>query len=56
VAAIHLTDVVRAAQPEDVDARRVAADAHAALLAASTNFWERAWLRRRIGQLGGPTR
>ncbi|HEX2486733.1 MAG TPA: MBL fold metallo-hydrolase [Myxococcota bacterium] len=56
VAAIHLTDVVLAALPDDVEARRVAADAHAALLASATNFWERAWLRRRIGQLRGPTR
>ena len=56
VEALHLTDVVLAAAPDDADARRVAAEAHAALLARATNFWEKAWLRRRIEQLGGATR
>ena len=31
----------------------LAAEAHAALLAGATNFWERAWLARRLGELGG---
>ncbi|MBM4246504.1 MAG: MBL fold metallo-hydrolase [Deltaproteobacteria bacterium] len=53
VEAIHVTDVVLAAEPENAAARRVAADAHAALLARATNFWERAWLKKRLGELGG---
>ncbi|MFN8640234.1 MAG: alkyl sulfatase dimerization domain-containing protein [Candidatus Binatia bacterium] len=52
VAAIHLTDVVLAAAPDHPGARRAAADAHAALLAGATNFWERAWLRKRLAELG----
>jgi len=54
VEAIHLTDVVLAAEPENAGARRVAADAHAALLAHATNFWERAWLEKRLAELGRP--
>ena len=53
VEAIHLTDVVLAAEPGNAAARGVAADAHAALLAGATNFWERAWLKKRLGELGG---
>ena len=52
VEAIHITDVVLAAEPEHADAKRVAADAHAALLAGATNFWERAWLKKRLAELG----
>ena len=52
VAAIHVTDVVLAAEPENAAARRVAADAHLALLAGATNFWERAWLTKRLAELG----
>ena len=51
VAALHLTDLVLAASPDDAGARAVAADASRALLAASTNFWESAWLRRAIHRL-----
>jgi alkyl sulfatase BDS1-like metallo-beta-lactamase superfamily hydrolase len=54
VEAIHLTDVVLAADPDDADGRRVAADAHAALLATATNFWERAWLKKRLAELADP--
>ena len=52
VEAIHITDVVLAAEPEHGDAKRTAADAHAALLAGATNFWERAWLKKRLAELG----
>lgn len=52
VEAIHLTDVVLAAEPQNAEARRVAAEAHAALLARATNFWERAWLEKRLAELG----
>lgn len=51
VAALHLTDVVLAAEPEHPGARRVAADASSALLEDSANFWESAWLRRSIDKL-----
>ncbi len=50
-AALHLTDLVLAADPLDTDARATAANAHRALLADSENFWERAWLRRQIAKL-----
>ena len=53
VEAIHLTDLLLAADPANGEARRVAAAAHAALLAASDNFWERAWLERRLRELSG---
>lgn len=53
VEALHLTDLVLAADPRNEDARATAAEAHAELLAGATNFWERAWLARRIGELGG---
>jgi alkyl sulfatase BDS1-like metallo-beta-lactamase superfamily hydrolase len=51
VAALHLTDIVLAAAPEDAEARAVAADATRVLLEASSNFWERAWLTRSIDRL-----
>ena len=35
----------------DAAARAVAAEAHEQLLDATTNFWERAWLRRSITKL-----
>lgn len=54
VEALHLTDIVLGTDPDDLSARRVARDATAALLEASTNFWESAWLRRRLDLLGGP--
>ena len=54
VAALHLTDLVLAADPRDAEARRVAADATEALLADSVNFWESAWLRRARHRLERP--
>jgi alkyl sulfatase BDS1-like metallo-beta-lactamase superfamily hydrolase len=53
IAALHLTDVILAADPGDADARGVAADASRSLLEASSNFWERAWLTRSIDRLEG---
>jgi alkyl sulfatase BDS1-like metallo-beta-lactamase superfamily hydrolase len=50
-AAIHLTDLVLAAEPDHADALVVAVEAHQALLAASDNFWETAWLQRAIERL-----
>ena len=53
VEAIHLLDVVLAAEPANADAKRVAVEAHTLLLADSGNFWERAWLKKKIAELGG---
>ncbi len=53
VAALHLTDIVLAADPDNADAKAVAIDASRSLLDASSNFWERAWLTRSIDRLGG---
>ena len=53
VAALHLTDVVLAADPDNPGARAVASDASRSLLDASSNFWERAWLTRSIDRLEG---
>lgn len=53
VEALQLTDAVLAVEPADGAARRTAADATAALLEASANFWERAWLKRSLDKLGG---
>ena len=53
VAALHLTDILLAADPNDRDARVVAADASRSLLDGSSNFWERAWLTRSISRLEG---
>jgi alkyl sulfatase BDS1-like metallo-beta-lactamase superfamily hydrolase len=50
-AAIHLTDLVLAAEPDHASARSVAIEAHQALLAESGNFWETAWLQRAIERL-----
>jgi len=50
VHAIHLAEAVARAHPDHAGARAVLRAAHEALLAASTNFWESAWLRRRIGE------
>src|SRR4051794_7752047 len=50
-AALHLTDIVLAAEPSHPGARAAAVDAHEVLLAASENFWERAWLRRQVTKL-----
>ena len=51
VAALHLTDIVLAVEPDDAEARTVAAAATRALLDGSSNFWERAWLIRSLEQL-----
>jgi alkyl sulfatase BDS1-like metallo-beta-lactamase superfamily hydrolase len=51
VQALHLTDLVLAAEPAHPAARAVAADAHEALLAGTDNFWEKAWLKKEINQL-----
>jgi len=52
-AALHLTDLVLAAQPDHDDARQVAIAAHQVLLDTSDNFWEQAWLRLQLEQLAG---
>ncbi|OBA62553.1 MBL fold metallo-hydrolase [Mycobacterium sp. 1100029.7] len=49
--AIHLTDLIRTADPAHAVARAVAADAHEALLTDSENFWEKAWLTKSINEL-----
>jgi alkyl sulfatase BDS1-like metallo-beta-lactamase superfamily hydrolase len=51
VAALHLTDIVLAAEPDHVGAGSVAIDASRSLLDASSNFWERAWLIRAIDRM-----
>ena len=55
VEALHLTDLVLAADPADAGARRAAAAATRRLLDDSTNFWESAWLRRSLDKLEGAT-
>jgi alkyl sulfatase BDS1-like metallo-beta-lactamase superfamily hydrolase len=51
VHALHLTDLVLAAEPSHTAGRAVAADAHEALLAGTDNFWEKAWLTKSINEL-----
>ena len=51
VDALQLTDVVLSVERSHAGAEAVALAAHAALLDASVNFWERAWLRRSIEKL-----
>ena len=51
VEALHLTDLVLAADPSSAAGRAVAADATRTLLDASDNFWESAWLRRAVDRL-----
>jgi alkyl sulfatase BDS1-like metallo-beta-lactamase superfamily hydrolase len=51
VQAIHLSDLILAAQPLHAGARAAAADAHEALLANTDNFWEKAWLTKSINEL-----
>jgi alkyl sulfatase BDS1-like metallo-beta-lactamase superfamily hydrolase len=51
VAALHLTELVLAANPGDTEARALAVAANRRLLDASANFWERAWLERTIHRL-----
>ena len=52
VEALHLTDLVLAVDAKHLGARSAALDAHEALLADTSNFWEAAWLRKNIDQLG----
>ncbi len=49
--AVHLVELVLAAEPSHAGAREVGAAAHEALLGRSTNFWESAWLRRAAEEL-----
>jgi alkyl sulfatase BDS1-like metallo-beta-lactamase superfamily hydrolase len=49
VHAIHLAEAVVRADPGHAGARAVLRSAHEGLLAASTNFWESAWLTEKIG-------
>jgi alkyl sulfatase BDS1-like metallo-beta-lactamase superfamily hydrolase len=51
VQALHLTDLVLAADPSHTGARVAAVEAHEALLAGTENFWERAWLIKSISEL-----
>jgi alkyl sulfatase BDS1-like metallo-beta-lactamase superfamily hydrolase len=51
VEALHLTDLVLAAEPDHPAARAAAADAHEALLAETDNFWKKAWLTKSIAEL-----
>jgi len=51
VQALQLTEVALAAEPHHASARALAREAHEQLLAASTNFWEQAWLRRELRRL-----
>ncbi|MCV7300692.1 MBL fold metallo-hydrolase [Mycobacterium barrassiae] len=50
VHAIHLAEAVVHADPDHTAARTVLKSAHQQLLAASTNFWESAWLTKKIGE------
>jgi glyoxylase-like metal-dependent hydrolase (beta-lactamase superfamily II) len=54
VQALHLTDLVLAAEPGHPAGRAVAADAHEALLAETDNFWKKAWLTKSIEELRTP--
>jgi glyoxylase-like metal-dependent hydrolase (beta-lactamase superfamily II) len=49
VHAIHLAEAVVHADPTHIRARAVLKAAHGDLLAASANFWESAWLTKKIG-------
>ncbi len=51
VAALHLTDILLAVEPDHAPAREVATAATRTLLDGSTNFWERAWLTRSLRRL-----
>ena len=50
VHSIHLAEAVVHAEPGHAGARAVLKAAHEALLAASTNFWETAWLTKKIAE------
>jgi alkyl sulfatase BDS1-like metallo-beta-lactamase superfamily hydrolase len=54
VQALHLTELVLAAEPGHPAARAAAADAHEALLAETDNFWKKAWLTKSIDDLRTP--
>ena len=54
VQALHLTDLVLKAESDHPGARAVAADAHAALLGDTDNFWKKAWLTKSIDELRTP--
>ncbi len=51
VHALQLIDIVLSTDPTHVSARKLAIDVHQLLLDESTNFWERAWLRRSVKKL-----
>jgi len=51
VRAISLGEIVHSLEPHHEGARHVLVAAHEHLLAASTNFWESAWLRKQIADL-----
>ncbi len=51
VQALHLTDLILAADHGHADARAVAVDAHESLLADTENFWKKAWLTKSIKEL-----
>ena len=51
VRAISLAEIVHDVEPHHEGARHVLVAAHEHLLAASTNFWETAWLRKQIADL-----
>jgi hypothetical protein len=51
VRAIRLADIVHHAEPDNAEVRRVLITAHETLLHDSANFWETAWLRKRIEEL-----
>jgi alkyl sulfatase BDS1-like metallo-beta-lactamase superfamily hydrolase len=51
VEALHLVEVLVAAEEDTADARAIALEAHQTLLKGSTNFWERAWLNSEIDSL-----
>ena len=47
-AALHLLDIVLAAQPNQVEALQLAIAVHDSLLADSENFWLSAWLQNQV--------
>ena len=51
VEALHLTDLILAAEPGYPAARKVAVEAHEALLADADNFWVKAWVNNSINEL-----
>lgn len=51
VQAIRLAEIVHRNAPDETQARQVLTTAHHRLLDDSTNFWEAAWLRKRIEEL-----